>query len=133
MAHFAEIDETNTVIRILVVPDEEEHRGQEFLAADLDLGGTWIQTSYNTINGVHLLDGTPLRLNFAGIGMTYDSERDVFHHPQPFPSFTLDDDGFWQAPVSKPDEGRHTWDEESLSWVVDDLPPTSPEIANDEE
>lgn len=68
MAHFAEIDESNTVVRVLVVPDTQEHRGQEFLADDLGLGGTWIQTSYNST----------IRKNYAGIGMTFDSERDAF-------------------------------------------------------
>ena len=54
MAYFAEIDETNIVVRVLSVGDDEEHRGQEFLAADLGLGGTWIQTSYNTRGNVHV-------------------------------------------------------------------------------
>ena len=73
MAHFAEIDDTNTVIRVLVVPDEQEHRGQEFLANDLGLGGTWLQTSYNNnIRGV-----------YAGIGYTYDPDLDIFIAPPP--------------------------------------------------
>ena len=71
MAHFAEIDDTNTVIRVLVVPDDQEHRGQDFLAIDLGLGGTWLQTSYNNnIRGV-----------YAGIGYTYDPNLDVFVPP----------------------------------------------------
>ena len=68
MAHFAEIDKSNIVIRVLVVPDNEEHRGQDFLAKDLNLGGKWIQTSYNG----------RIRKNYAGIGYTYDKVRDVF-------------------------------------------------------
>lgn len=73
MAHFAEIDENNIVIRVLVVADEHEDRGQEFLADDLGLGGTWIQTSYN-----HRIRG-----KFAGIGDTYDAENDIFVSPPP--------------------------------------------------
>ena len=73
MAHFAEIDSENKVIRVLVVPNNEEHRGQDYLANDLRLGGTWIQTSYNN----------NIRYNFAGIGYTYDSVRNAFIAPEP--------------------------------------------------
>lgn len=83
MAHFAEIDADNKVVRVLVVGDDQEERGQEFLAQDLGLGGTWIKTSYNTQGGVHQLGGTPLRKNYAGIGYTYDEERDAFIPPKP--------------------------------------------------
>ena len=72
MAHFAQIDEHNTVIRVLVVSDKQEHRGQDFLANDLGLGGTWIQTSYNA----------NIRGKFAGLGDKYDVENDVFFTPQ---------------------------------------------------
>lgn len=68
MAHFAQIDSNNIVVRVLVVDNEHENRGQDFLANDLKLGGTWIQTSYNA----------NFRGKFAGIGDTYDSENDVF-------------------------------------------------------
>jgi hypothetical protein len=71
MAHFARIDENNLVISVLVVPNEQEHRGQDFLAKDLRLGGTWIQTSYNS----------KIRGKFAGIGDTYDPVEDVFKSP----------------------------------------------------
>lgn len=68
MAHFAEIDENNKVIRVLVIDDSQENRGQDFLAEDCGLGGRWIQTSYNgNIRGV-----------FAGIGYTYDEVQDIF-------------------------------------------------------
>lgn len=73
MAHFAEIDENNIVIRVLVVANDLEHRGAEFLAEDLGLGGTWIQTSFNA----------NFRKNFAGIGFTYDPIDDAFIAPMP--------------------------------------------------
>lgn len=92
MAHFAEIDDNNIVLRVLVVPDDQEERGQEFLAVDLDLGGTWIQTSYNTAGGVHLNGGTPLRKNYAGIGYTYDPNRDAFIPEKPDGEWTLDEE-----------------------------------------
>lgn len=78
MAHFAEIDENNVVLRVLVVDDLHEANGHEFLSETLGLGGTWLKTSYNTSAGVHTLGGTPFRKNYAGIGYTYDSERDAF-------------------------------------------------------
>ena len=71
MAHFAEIDSNNVVLRVLVVADEHEHRGQEFLANDCNLGGTWIQTSYNA----------NIRSKFAGIGDIYDEVNDEFYSP----------------------------------------------------
>lgn len=109
MAHFAEINSENIVQRVLVVPDEQEHRGQEFLAIDLNLGGTWIQTSYNG----------SIRKNYAGIGDLYDSSRDAFISPKPFLSFVLNEQTCrWQAPVSCPSGALHRWDEESLNWVL---------------
>lgn len=71
MAHFAEIDSNNKVLRVLVVADEHEHRGQEFLANDCNLGGTWIQTSYNG----------NIRGKFAGEGDIYDEVNDEFYTP----------------------------------------------------
>jgi hypothetical protein len=68
---------------------------------------------------VHTNGGTPLRKNFAGIGYTYDSERDAFYAPQPFASWILDEDTcVWQAPVERPTEGRYAWDEETVAWVA---------------
>jgi len=72
MAHFAEIDNNNKVIRVLVVDNSQEHRGQEFLAEDCGLGGTWIQTSYNA----------NFRGKYAGIGDVYDEKNDVFLKPK---------------------------------------------------
>lgn len=71
MAHFARIDENNKVVEVLVVDNSQEHRGQEFLAVDCGLGGTWIQTSYNA----------NFRGRYAGIGDTYDAVNDVFVAP----------------------------------------------------
>jgi hypothetical protein len=125
MAHFAEIDENNIVTRVLVVDNDQEDRGQEFLATDLGLGGTWIKTSYNTIAGVHSNGGTPLRKNYAGIGYTYDSVRDAFYAPKPFASWTLNEDTCtWNAPTPMPvEEGKFfTWNEETTSWDEIALP-----------
>ena len=118
MAHFAEVDSNNVVVRVLVVGDEQEERGQEFLANDLGLGGTWLKTSYNTQGGVHTLGGTPFRKNYAGIGYTYDSVRDAFIPPKPFNSWTLDEETcLWEAPVAYPSDGKlYTWDEENTQW-----------------
>lgn len=82
MAHFAEIDSNGgTVLRVLVVPDEQEHRGQDFLANDLGLGGIWVQTSYNA----------NIKFKYAGIGDTYDAARDAFISPKCHDEATLDE------------------------------------------
>jgi len=100
MAHFARIDDTNTVTDVLVVSDDQEHRGHEFLADDLGLGGTWLRTSYNTRGGEHINGGTPFRKNYAGIGYTYDPIRDAFIPPQPDPSYILNEDTcLWEEPT----------------------------------
>ena len=110
MAHFAEIDKNNIVLRVLVVPNSEEGRGEKYLAKDCGLGGRWIQTSYNN----------KFRARFAGEGMTYDEVNDVFLLPQPYPSWTLDENWVWQPPVPYPQDGKdYTWDEATLSWVLD--------------
>jgi hypothetical protein len=105
MAHFAEIDENNIVKRVLVVDNSLEHRGEDFLANELGLGGRWIQTSYNN----------NFRKQYAGVGFRYDEVRDEFVTPQPFPSWILDENNDWQPPVPQTDETTY-WDEETLSW-----------------
>lgn len=119
MAHFAEIDENNIVTRVLVVGDDQEDRGQEFLADDLGLGGTWKKTSYNTQGGVHTLGGTPFRKNYAGIGYSYDETMDAFIPPKPFASWLLNEDTCnWEAPTTMPvEEGKFfRWNEEIVNW-----------------
>ena len=108
MAHFAEIDNDNKVVRVLVVPDEQEHRGQDFLANDLGLGGTWIQTSYNA----------RIRKNYAGIGFDYDQSRDAFIAPKPFDSWLLDEETCqWKAPIDYPTDGiMYQWNEDKKDW-----------------
>jgi hypothetical protein len=123
MAHFAEVDENNIVLRVLVVDDLHESNGQEFLADTLGLGGTWLKTSYNTNAGVHANGGTPLRKNYAGIGYSYDSGRDAFIAPKPYPSWVLNEEScVYEPPVAYPTDGAlYTWNEETTSW---DLVPT---------
>ena len=83
MAHFAEIDQNNSVVKVLVT-DSNDLNGDEGYQWLIDnLGGTWIKTSYNTFGGLHLLGGQPLRKNYAGVGYTYDAERDAFIPPKP--------------------------------------------------
>ena len=108
MAHFAEIDPNNIVLRVLVVPDEFENNGQDYLANQLGLGGTWIQTSYNS----------RIKKNFAGIGYSYDITRDAFIAPKPYTSWVLDEDTCkWEAPVAMPiDDNFYVWNEETTSW-----------------
>jgi len=78
----------------------------------------WIQTSYNTIGNQHILGGTPLRGNYAGVGYTYDSINDVFIAPSPFPSWVLNSSYLWEAPVAAPQDGKqYGWDESIVGWV----------------
>ena len=95
MAHFAEIKD-NTVQRVLVIPDSQEHRGQDFLATDLRQGGTWIQCSYNN----------KIRKQFPGKGYTYDPEHDIFIAPQPGDDYYLNDNFDWvtDTPTELPTE-----------------------------
>jgi hypothetical protein len=118
MAYFAKLDENNVVLEVLSVHNNEllqdgvesEAKGIQFLV-DWSGGYTnWKQTSYNG----------RIRKNYAGIGYTYDAARDAFIPPQPFPSWTLDEDTcFWKYPVPIPTDGqRYQWDEPTTSWVV---------------
>jgi hypothetical protein len=117
MAHFAEIGLNNVVLRVIVVANEEllDENGQESEAKGAEfcrnlLGGPWVQTSYNA----------NFRKNFAGIGYTYDSDRNAFIPPKPYPSWVLNEDTCqWAAPVAHPNDGQpYYWDEASVSWVL---------------
>jgi hypothetical protein len=111
MAHFAEIDENNLVIRVLVTDNDAPNEGHDWLVENL--GGTWIKTSYNG----------KIRKNFAGIGFTYNEELDSFVSPQPFPSWKLDKrNSQWKAPVAYPTDGfTYFWNEEGLTWELADF------------
>lgn len=119
MAYFAEINLNNLVLRVVAVDDLYEENGQDYLANTCGLGGTWIQTSYNTFGGVHRSGGTPLRKNYAGIGYKYDAEKDAFIPPKPYVSWVLNEDTcLWEAPTPKPEsEVPLAWDETTLSWI----------------
>ena len=119
MAHFAKVN--NGIVEQVIVAEPE------FFDTFVDSSpGQWIQTSYNTHGGQHTLGGTPLRKNYAGIGYSYDAQRDAFIPPKPFPSWTLNDDTcLWDSPVAIPTEGGpYTWNEATQAWdaVPDQLP-----------
>jgi hypothetical protein len=109
MAHFAEV--VDGVVERVIVADSKE-----WCAANL--GGTWVQTSYNTKGGVHTLGGTPLHKNYAGIGYTFDGTG--FAAPQPYASWTLNETSYlWEAPVAYPEDGNdYAWNEETTSWEL---------------
>jgi hypothetical protein len=122
MSHFAKI-ENNIVTFVTVGRQEDDGKEQELCDRTGDI---YRQTSYNTRGGVHYTDGEPstdqtkaLRKNYAGIGYTFDEQRDAFIPPKPFESWLLDEDTcLWEAPVEYPtDGGMYTWDEASLSWI----------------
>ena len=115
MAHFAQIDDSNTVTQVIVIGNddcgggdfpESEPIGQHFIAS-LGLQGTWLQTSYHN----------NFRYHYAGPQYTYDADADAFIAPQPYPSWTLDNDYNWQPPVPYPTDGnQYNWNEETQTW-----------------
>jgi hypothetical protein len=109
MSHFAKIVD-GKVVQVIVAE-------QDVIDSGL-FGNGWVQTSYNTHGGQHPED-RPLRKNYAGIGYTYDSQRDAFIPPQPFPSWTMSEETcLWSSPVPYPlDDKHYSWDEENLTWV----------------
>jgi len=122
MAHFAEINENNIVTQVIVVNNTELLEGeQESEIKGIDFCESlyghrnWVQTSYNA----------NIRYNFAGIGYTWDSENDAFYAPQPFASWSLDENFIWQAPIPYPEDASadkvYEWDEDNLTWKVTEL------------
>jgi hypothetical protein len=119
MAHYAFLDENNIVAEVIVGKDEgedgidwEQHYGTF-------RGQTCKRTSYNTHGGAHVSGGTPYRMNYAGIGYSYDATRDAFIPPQSYPSWVLNENTcLWEAPVPMPDDGQlYQWDEEQEQWT----------------
>jgi hypothetical protein len=110
MSHFAKI-ENGLVVQVIVAEQDVIDSGI--------FGNSWVQTSYNTHGGIHANGGTPLRKNYAGIGFTYDAQRDAFIPPKPYASWTLVEDTCqWTAPVAMPTDGKkYTWNEATLAWV----------------
>ena len=127
MAHFAQLDENNTVLQVLVIGNDDtsdengnevEAIGVEFCKSLFGSNTIWKQTSYNTKGGEHLLGGTPFRKNYAAIGFKYDETLDAFIPPKPFPSWTLNEDTcLWEAPIPMPtDDKDYIWNEENQTW-----------------
>lgn len=137
MAHFAKIGLNSKVIAVQVVDNENlldgsgnesEEVGRQFLE-NVHGWPLWVQTSYNTTGGVHSLDGTPLRKNYAGIGKVWDEDKDMFYAQQPFGSWTLNlTTGLWDPPTPKPDTetdgfgDAYEWNELTTSWDKVDRP-----------
>ena len=107
MAHFAQLDDNNQVLQVIVVADEHEANGEQWCHEFA--GGRWKQTSYTA----------RIRKNYAGVGYTYDESRDAFIAPKPYTSWTLNEDTCqWQAPNPKPDnEYRYRWSELLTKWI----------------
>lgn len=127
MANFAKIGLDNIVLDVQHIDNinsmtpsgvENENIGCAFLTKIFG-HETWVKTSFNTRGGVHVLGGTPLRKNYAGIGYTYNSQLDAFVPPKPFESWLLNEDtGLWDAPVPPPDSDRiYVWNESDQAWL----------------
>ena len=124
MAHFAEIDENNIVKRVIVVE-------QDFIdSGAVGDSSNWVQTSYNTRGGIHYAPnsseadgGIALRKNYAGVGFTYDSDRDALYASQPYPSWLLNEGTCqWESPIPYPNDGQnYIWNEEEQSWELTEL------------
>jgi hypothetical protein len=117
MAHYAQLDENNIVVNVIVGKDENEYHPEvknweEYYGAK--------RTSYNTQSGVHATGGTPFRKNYAGIGYTYDAVRDAFIPPRPFLSWDLNEDTCqWESPTPMPLDGKmYEWSESAGNWVL---------------
>jgi hypothetical protein len=123
MSHFAQIDDNDTVIQVIVAEQDFINSGA------VGDPSRWIQTSYNTMGGVHRLGGTPLRKNYAGIGYTYHRQLDAFIPPKPYPSWVLDETTcLYNPPIPYPaDAGQgdppnmYMWNEDEQGWTL--LPP----------
>jgi len=116
MVYFAEIDESGIVKRVIAVPDDHQSDGEEW--CNKLLGGTWKESSRDTRKNIHKKGGTPFRKNHAGIGFKYDTGRDAFIAPTPYPSWILDEDEcVYKSPVSHPKDGNdYNWNESKESW-----------------
>lgn len=123
MAHYAKISD-GQVVDVQVIVNGAFDNPETWLTETF--GGTWMQTSYNTRGGVHYTEGQPssdqtkaLRFNYAGVGFTYDADRDAFIPPKPFDSWVLDEATcLWVAPIDYPaDGGEYVWDEATTDWV----------------
>lgn len=110
MAHFAKI-ENNKVVQVLVIDDSQEHRGQDFLANDLGLGGTWVQTSYNN----------KIRVKFAGIGDTYNAELDRFEPAQPHPSMVWNEETYSWIPSTPSPGPNYTFNTSFGEWQLEQI------------
>ena len=118
MAYYAFLDENNIVTEVIAGKDEgEDGIDWEVWYGDFR-GQVCKRTSYNTRGNVHTNGGTPFRKNYAGIGYTYRSDIDAFTAPQPYASWTLNEDAQWQAPTAMPtDDKMYSWDEATTSWI----------------
>jgi len=123
MSHYAQLDENNVVV--FVIHAKSNDKEDEFTEST---GDVYRQTSYNTHGGIHYTDGEPsddqtkaFRFNYAGIGFTYDKNRDAFIPPKPFESWILDEGiCLWQPPLPYPEDGgNYRWDEDLFSWELD--------------
>ena len=125
MASFVKLGKDNIVLKGESVSNDiatTEQAGVDFLNNLYNTRDVWKQTSYNTFAGEHKLGGTPFRKNFAGIGYSYDQTRDAFIPPQPYRSWTLNEDTCqWESPVVKPDDGNsYNWNEETQQWDLNE-------------
>lgn len=124
MAHYAKIKSDNTVETVIVIPDEQDHRGEEYIK-ECGIDGQWLKTSYNTYGNVHIQGGIPFRKNYAEIGGTYDKQRDAFIPKKQYPSWILNEEScVYEAPVKNTASGdvQCLWIENEQRWDCSPIP-----------
>lgn len=126
MAHYAFINENNLVVQVIVGKDESNFDWENYYS--MQIGMMCKRTSYNTRGGIYYIPGTDtpdpdqsksFRKNYAGIGYSYDSNKDAFIPPKPFESWVLNESScLWESPIPYPDDGKkYAWDELQTKWV----------------
>ena len=128
MAHYTFLDNNNIVTEVIVGKNEGEENIDWEVHYGNFRGQVCKRTSYNTSGGIHSSGGIPYRKNYAGIGYSYDEQRDAFIPPKPYASFVLNEDTcLWEAPIIKPElteaevlaRSSYRWDEETLDWILE--------------
>jgi hypothetical protein len=128
MAHWAELDENNVVIRVLVGDNEDPAGDEGYSWIVNNFGGRWLKTSYNTLLGKrrdpetnNITDELGFRGNFAGLGYVYNQELDAFIPPKPFESWILNEEKYcWKSPIPYPQDGNsYFWSEEDIEWKIE--------------
>lgn len=120
MKYYAKLDDNNTVVTVIVIPEDQDYRGPEFIKEDLNLDGRWLKTCENTFANETVDGSVPFRKNFAGVGYYYDEDMDAFIPPKMYDSWHLNvEKGIWEAPIPMPNDTTILgWDDLEQTWIT---------------